>query len=152
MTEAVNTGLRLTPSEQLAYSTVRIESVDARRGLSRGTAFFYRCVEENGQYVPVLGTNKHVVAGGKIGRFHLTLGGADRGPAPGTHLRIDLEDFKKRWLPHPHREVDRAVMCEIPRHAAAADERRRCRVNARLVPERVADSRPRLSGGQRPPG
>ena len=53
--------LQLSASEQLAYSTIRI-STDT----GTGTGFFYKfCVKDNGDFIPAIVTNKHVIAGAK---------------------------------------------------------------------------------------
>lgn len=69
--------VNLSASEQLAYSTVRIETT-GREGAGSGTGFFYRFVEseDGNENVPAIVTNKHVVAGTTEGTFVLTKMGA----------------------------------------------------------------------------
>lgn len=100
---------QLTPAEQLIHSTVRIEceTVD---GVATGTGFFYGAMDDGMQHVPVIVTNKHVIAGAQRGWFHLTSIAPDGSPKIGQHTRIEVSDFEKRWFPHPASEVDLTVM------------------------------------------
>ena len=86
----------LSPAEQLARSTVRIECDLAGGGVGTGTGFFYSLDRDGDQHVPVIVTNKHVVEGAVKGRFLLTLHNGNDGPAVGKfkptnsiHLRVD---------------------------------------------------------------
>lgn len=99
----------LTASERLAHSTVRMEC-DTPDGRGTGTGFFFRCLNEGSRFVPVIVTNKHVVAAATIGRFHLTLADAEGDPRIGSHIRIELPDFQRRWIDHPDPTVDLCVM------------------------------------------
>lgn len=101
--------MTLTPAEQLAHSTVRIEC-DVAGGVSTGTGFFYSLNESGEQHVPVIVTNKHVVAGATKGRFLLTLRDTAGGPAVGTHTAFELNNFHERWFRHPDDSVDLCVM------------------------------------------
>lgn len=101
----------LTASEQLTYSTVRIECLLADGSVGTGTGFFFNCcLEEDGHHVPVIATNKHVVENSREGRFHLTLRDNQGGPLIGQHLNISLDNFQQRWIPHPDPDVDLCVM------------------------------------------
>jgi len=66
------------------------------------------CVNEQ-VHVPVLVTNRHVVAGAVLGRFCLTLkkDGVDE-PDTGHHHWFEISEFSSRWLYHPR--ADLAVM------------------------------------------
>src|SRR5216683_6118838 len=63
----------LMPSEQLAYSTVRIECQLADGTVGTGTGFFFRFLDDADRHVPAIVTNKHVIVGAQQGRFHLTV-------------------------------------------------------------------------------
>lgn len=112
----------LTVSEQLAYSTVRVEAEDASGDLATGTGFFFKCVDDGQQHVPVIVTNKHVIAGSQKGRFHLTVRGSDGGPVPMKHIQLELEGFEKRWIHHPDPAVDLAAMPILPLLAEAKEQ------------------------------
>lgn len=57
----------LTITEQLMYSTIRIEC-DLGGAISTGTGFLFRFLEENDKFIPAIVTNKHVVKGAVNGR------------------------------------------------------------------------------------
>lgn len=104
----------LSPAEQFAHSTVRIECDLANGGLGTGTGFFYSLDQKGDQHVPVIVTNKHVVAGAKKGRFLLTLHDGVDGPAVGKVRAYELDAFESRWTPHPDKEIDLCVMPIAP--------------------------------------
>ena len=105
--------MSLTPAEQLAHSTVRIEC-DLPSGIGTGTGFFYSLDRNGDQHIPVIVTNKHVVSGAKKGRFLLTLQGPDGLPMVGKCHGYELDAFEGRWLPHPDPDVDLCVMPIAP--------------------------------------
>src|SRR6202035_2715126 len=102
-------------SEKLLFSTVRLE-VETALGISIGTGFFFNMpVSHEGQdrVVPFMVTNKHVVKGGRTGRFvlHDALIGAVP-PAPSGGLTpITVPDFEAQWTGHPSADVD---LCAMP--------------------------------------
>ena len=104
----------LSPAEQLAHSTVRIECDLATGGVSTGTGFFYSLNRNGDQHVPVIVTNKHVVAGSTNGRFLLTLQTPEGEPAVGNFKAFQLDQFQQRWAPHPDPNVDLCVMPIAP--------------------------------------
>ena len=108
-----NMALKLSESEQLTYSTARIEC-EATSGVSTGTGFFYRFLDQGDTYIPAFVTNKHVVKGAKRGQFYLTLRSPDGDPLPGKHVGIVLDDFEKRWIDHPDPDVDLCIMPIAP--------------------------------------
>ncbi len=59
--------------EQLTHSTVRIETILQNGSISTGTGFYMNLLQENNLVVPVIITNKHVVSGAQVGKFHVTL-------------------------------------------------------------------------------
>lgn len=73
----------LSPAEQFAHSTVRIECDLVGGGLGAGTGFFYSLDRNGEQHIPVIITNKHVVQGAAKGRVLLTL----RNTALWTNMR-----------------------------------------------------------------
>lgn len=100
----------LSPVEQLAHSTVRIECDLAGGGVGTGTGFFYSLDKIGDQHIPVIVTNKHVVEGAIKGRFLLTLHDGTDGPAIGKVQAYELDSFQGRWIPHPDKDVDLCVM------------------------------------------
>ncbi|MCE5233223.1 MAG: serine protease [Mizugakiibacter sp.] len=103
--------MALGPAEQLAHSTVRIECDMPGGMIGTGTGFFYSLDKNGDQHVPVIVTNKHVVAGAIKGRFLLTLQDSAGGPAVGTYQAFELDNFERRWAPHPDPHVD---LCAMP--------------------------------------
>jgi len=108
---AQNNDLSLT--EQLAYSTVRLE-VDLENGKAVGTSFFFLFEFNDSVKVLVLVTNKHVINGGKVGTFLLTEANPDASPNNKSHLPVKLNEFEKRWILHPEKDVELAIMPVAP--------------------------------------
>jgi len=102
---------KLSLSEELAYNTVRIESETSSGKHSVGTGFFFHFEVTSGKIIPVVITNKHVVADAKRGTFHLTRAGSDGLPIVGQFETIVLDDFDRNWIPHPQTDVD---LCAMP--------------------------------------
>ncbi len=96
-------------SDQLAHCTVRIEC-ETPQGFSTGSGFFFECLDYGEQSVPVIVTNKHVVAGSINGWFHLTTKGSDGSPRSGAHVRIAVPSVESLWVGHPDPNVDLCVM------------------------------------------
>lgn len=103
--------MALSPAEQLAHSTVRIECDLPGGMISTGTGFFYSLNSNGEKHVPVIITNKHVVVNATRGRFLLTLQDAAGGPAVGTYQAFQLDAFENRWMCHPDPNVD---LCAMP--------------------------------------
>ncbi|MEP7285877.1 MAG: hypothetical protein ABI947_08930 [Chloroflexota bacterium] len=99
-------------SEQLLFSSVRIEAIGSNGSQSVGTEFFFSYRIDDQRNLPVIITNKHVIAGAQSGRicFH-EAEHAEEGIKPsGKYLRILLNDFETRWLLHPAEEIDLCAM------------------------------------------
>ena len=103
----------LSNSEQLAHSTVRIETSKASSEGS-GTGFFYRFADNGDTHIPAIVTNKHVIEGSLRGSFVLTEKGDDENPVYGKYRRFYFDNFQSRWLLHPDKEVDLCVMPIAP--------------------------------------
>lgn len=103
--------IKLSPSEQLAYSTVRIECELQNGQIGTGTGFFYRFAEDEGVHVPAIITNKHVIAGAKKGRFIMTLADGDGNPIQQGHHAFIFDNFEQMWVSHPESNVD---LCSMP--------------------------------------
>jgi len=104
--------MSLSPSEQIAYSTIQIEC-DYANGSGTGTGFFFRFWhdEATNQYVPVVITNKHVIRGALRGRLTFTKASAQNEPIDTQHLPITLDNFEALWRGHPDINVD---LCAMP--------------------------------------
>ncbi|MBS4198625.1 trypsin-like peptidase domain-containing protein [Bacillus sp. FJAT-49732] len=101
-------------SEQLMYSTVRIETFLNTGGIGTGTGFFFRFKEQGDSYIPAIVTNKHVIDGGVRGRFILTEADENGNPLNTEHLPIELDNFQQRWLYHPDPQIDLCIMPIAP--------------------------------------
>lgn len=108
----------LSPAEQIAHSTVRIEC-DVPGGVGTGTGFFYRLDIVGTRHTPVIVTNKHVVKGAKKGRLLMTVMGPGKTPMFGEVGAFELDNFEQQWHPHPDPTVDLCVMPIAPLLAEA---------------------------------
>ena len=113
------TPMDLTISEQLAYSTVRIEVDYPDKTIGSGTGFFFRLLDKGDSHIPVIVTNKHVVKNTIKGRFVLTLKDNNGAPIDGSHKTIEINDFENRWIQHPDSLIDLCIMTIAPLLAEA---------------------------------
>jgi hypothetical protein len=104
----------LSPAEQLAHSTVRIECDLPGGRIGTGTGFFYSLNKNGDQHIPVIITNKHVVQNSLKGRFFLTLQNGHGGPDIGRSEAFELTNFDSCWTQHPDENVDLCVMPLAP--------------------------------------
>lgn len=112
----------LTPVEQLAFSTVRIETDLSNGDIGTGTSFFYALKQqEDGRNIPVIVTNKHVIKDTIRGRFRITLKNSEGLPDIGNHINIELDSFESRWVNHPD-DVDLCVLPIAPLLRAAQEQ------------------------------
>lgn len=107
------TEIQLSPSEQLLYTTVRIE---ARNGgkTSTGTGFLFRFLDDGDLHVPAIVTNRHVVKGSATGSFQVNVADASGAPSLGDHITVNLDKFGQRWIGHPDPDVDLCIMPIAP--------------------------------------
>jgi hypothetical protein len=106
--------MTLSITEQLAFSTTRIDVMYYDGSSGTGTAFFFRLKESEQQHIPVIVTNKHVVEKGKIGVFRLTMQDEKGDPMVGKIQTIQIDNFEKQWFYHPDPSIDLAVMPIAP--------------------------------------
>lgn len=105
-------------TEKLSYSTVRIECDYKDGGRGTGTGFFFRFLERGSTHIPAIVTNWHVVEGAQVGRFQVHLDDGTGGPS-GQHVTVELPDFATRWIRHPDKGIDLAIMPTAPLHREA---------------------------------
>ncbi len=99
--------------EQLLFTTLRLEA-ETPDGVSVGTGFIVEhefAREKKGDF---LVTARHVVRDATRVRFFLHRRGSDDKPLLGDPYVVVLEEFEKRWTPHPSDKVDVAVMPFAP--------------------------------------
>ncbi|MDR2577788.1 MAG: hypothetical protein LBC70_03115 [Chitinispirillales bacterium] len=62
----------MTITEQLTYSTVRIECIKNNNEIHTGSGYFFRFKEIGEMLIPVVITNKHVIEGAQKGTLVFT--------------------------------------------------------------------------------
>jgi hypothetical protein len=114
----------LSTSEQITYSTVRIECEYADGTSGTGTGFFFHMLqnETNNTHVPVVITNKHVINGSKKGRLILTKSDSNNTPIDTEHFQVYFDNFESFWTKHPESDVD---LCAMPMAPFLNEARRR---------------------------
>lgn len=101
--------LRLSPSEQLLYTTTRIVAELEGGEVCTGTGFFFDFLRLGDLSVPAIVTNKHVVRGSKKTNFVLNTRTPDGTMAP---ERISVEaPGEHGWIFHPDENID---LCIFP--------------------------------------
>jgi len=108
--------MNLSISEQLTYSTVRIECELKTGGTSTGTGFFFTFLEDkkNGTHVPVVITNKHVIKNATKGKLIITKANSDGEPIDTDHFTVSFDNFESFWRLHPDSDVDLCAMAIAP--------------------------------------
>ena len=103
----------LTTSEQMLYTTIRIESVSSTGSISTGTGFFFAFHHNESiqNIIPVIVTNKHVIQDAVIGKFLFTLADSNGNPVDTEKIYFEVENFEKGWIKHKDDEVD---LCCFP--------------------------------------
>lgn len=104
----------LSLSEQLVYSTVRIECETAHGEIGTGTGFFYQFAKSEDNFVPAIVTNKHVINGAQKGLIHLHLADQKGSPLSGQFFSVVIENMQANWILHPDPEVDLCIMPIAP--------------------------------------
>ncbi|AWG22725.1 serine protease [Flavobacterium faecale] len=103
----------LSISEQLTYSTVRIECELKTGGTSTGTGFFFNFLEDktSNTHVPVVVTNKHVIKNASKGKLIITKANEKGEPIDTEHFTLAFDNFESFWRLHPEADVD---LCAMP--------------------------------------
>ena len=112
---------RMSPADQLSFTTARIACKTKSGEDSIGTGFFFNFSMSNGNNVPVIITNRHVIEDAQHGTFQLTDADNNGSPKVGTFTPIYLDAFQDFWVQHPDKDVDLCAMPIAPiLHAAKA--------------------------------
>lgn len=102
---------KLSITEQLCYSTSRIDTIYENGASGSGTGFFYNIRGTKGT-IPLIITNKHVVETAIKGIIHFTRADNDGNPLHANHFPFLFEElFAHRWIFHPDPNVD---LCAMP--------------------------------------
>jgi hypothetical protein len=110
-----------TLSENLLFTTVRIETELSNGTKGTGTGFFFDFRINDKQALPVIITNKHVVKDAVVGRFQLHTRNTDQTSftPSGKFFTVNLDNFEKRWIAHPNSDVDLCAMLFQPLNVEA---------------------------------
>lgn len=105
--------MNLSASEQLTYSTVRIECEYNDGTIGTGTGFFFQFLkdESSGRHTPVVITNKHVISCATKGRLIFTKANSAGEPLDTEHFQVYFNNFESLWRKHPSDDVD---LCAMP--------------------------------------
>jgi len=105
--------LKLSHSEQLSYSTIRIECQYADGSSGTGTGYFFLLKEDEktNTHIPVVITNKHVIKNSKQIRFLFTKANNSNEPLDQDHFDIFFDSSTFPIFNHPEDDVD---LCAIP--------------------------------------
>ena len=94
-------------SEQLLFTTVRIETTSSAGLSGTGTGFIFTYTKASRNY-PFIVTNKHVVKDTQTGQFVLTQA-IDEKPNIGVGCIVRINEFEGAWFGHPDENIDVAV-------------------------------------------
>jgi hypothetical protein len=97
----------LSIAEQLLFTTVRVETVDADLIRRVGTSFIFNYKSDDKPYL-FLVTNKHVIAGAQSGILTFTRWHKGK-PLFGIGYREIIEGFEDIWFGHPKPNIDVTV-------------------------------------------
>lgn len=101
----------MQPAEFLSYATVRIEGTTSTGDTVTGTGFLFRLCEHDGQHVPVLFTNRHVIQDTTKTRLFFCATDADGKALDTQLLRFDGPGAAHGWVFHPNPDID---LCCLP--------------------------------------
>lgn len=134
--------LPLTVSEELMYSTVRIECYQNNVAVSTGSGFFFQ-FPIGDRWAPVIVTNKHVINGVESIKFKFTIEDPQGNPLNTEHFDWTLTNTPNVVIPHPDPAVD---LCIIPfASAVARAEQEGKKLFYRTVDKKLIPSAERLS-------
>jgi V8-like Glu-specific endopeptidase len=108
---------QMSITEELMYSTVRIECESADNAICTGTGYFFLFKYDGERSIPVVITNKHVVEGMEKGTLIFTkanIGTNGKEPDDTNHVRLSLDKFESYWIRHPDETVDLCAMTLVP--------------------------------------
>lgn len=102
-------------AEQLLFTTVRVETVDASGDEGVGTSFIfnYKIEGKEDGNAPFIVTNKHVVKNAKKGVLSF-IQARDEKPLLGTGYRLYIDNFESIWFGHPNGNIDITIAPFLP--------------------------------------
>lgn len=96
-------------SESLARTTVRLECSNGTQS-SVGTSFLYRIDDEDESWIPILITNRHVVANFSSARLTLSAAADLTQASPRDATTITVNELQSFVVYHPNPQVDLAAI------------------------------------------
>ena len=102
----------ITISEQLLFSTVRIEATGPK-GIASGTGFFFNFKADEKRIIPTIIANKHLIKDAILGKFYVHEAETSDNPQKPSNqsFQVTIPDFEKAWVLHPNQEID---LCAMP--------------------------------------
>lgn len=98
-------------ADRLITNTIHIKTKNNDGALSTGTGFFFEfCRSENGECVPAIVTNKHVIDGAQSGTLRFRTIDDNGDLKDDEFFDFNVEDFERAWIKHPNREIDLAIL------------------------------------------
>ena len=118
--------MNLSLTEQLSYSTVRIECTyrDGSKGTGTGYFFIFK-EQDDGTHVPVIITNKHVIENSLSGQLTFTNANDNNEPINDKYFNVKIDNFESYWKKHPDKSVDICAMPIQPFIAAAMQNKQK---------------------------
>jgi len=114
----------LSPSEQLAFTTIRIQCETSTGLVSTGSGFIFKFDFGDNRIIPTIVTNHHVVENAIIGTFQLTRSDENGNPVVGEFTNILIDNFEQRWIQHPQ-DLDLCAMPIAPLLELAQNQNKR---------------------------
>lgn len=103
--------MNLSITEQLCYSTVRIECQNNNSSPSTGSGFFFSLRKNENETIPMILTNKHVVKDMVVGKFIMTKADENGNPINTDHFSVTIPNLQNLIVNHPDNDVD---LCALP--------------------------------------
>ena len=97
-------------TDQLSYSTIRIECKTNAGYSSTGTGFFFNFCCENNTCRPAIVTNKHVIKDATECNLIFTLADSSGNPIDEKHWIANIIGLQSAWKLHPDPDIDLCVM------------------------------------------
>jgi len=98
-------------SDQLSYSTIRIECKTNAGYFSTGTGFFFNFCRENNTCCPAIVTNKHVIKDATECNLTFTLADSSGNPIDESYRRVNIIGLQSAWKSHTDPDID---LCAMP--------------------------------------
>ena len=99
-----------TPTKQLLYTSVRIETEYADGSTGAGTSFVFQDAASPEGHQLFLVSNKHVITGATTGFGFFTVRAPTGAPLLGEPFFLRNDNFSSQWHGHPDESIDIAVM------------------------------------------